>query len=76
MKRHLYNPNSKVIITDAHLPEKSEIVTEYFNSGYPMTVYADKLTDELAFYSKASFVQLRIGKMDCTLVIDDRVLIF
>lgn len=67
---------TKLIVLRAHLPEQMAIVAQAAESGYPVTMYADKVTEDVEKYSRSSFVQTRIGQpMNCTLIDDGSVIV-
>lgn len=63
-------PTAKIIILEAHKHNQKVLIDKCIHAGCPVTLYADYLTDELVTYSKLSYVQLRIGKMQCDIVDD------
>ena len=59
-----------VIVLRAQLPEQMAIVANCVKDGYPVTMYADELTEDVKFFSQLSFVQTRIGQQYEPLVDD------
>lgn len=67
---------AKLIVLRAHLPEQMAIVSQAAGMGYPVTMYADKLTKDVEKYSRNPVVQTRIGQpMNCTLINDGSIIV-
>jgi hypothetical protein len=68
---------AKVIVLRAHKPEQMAKIIDCIHSGYPVTIYADELTDDVKRFSKLGFVQTRIGQpMNCAIVDDGSTIVF